>query len=537
MMRKSFFFLLGCTASLLASCALQVAPTGGVRDEIPPILLSVEPADGSTRFNASEIVFRFDENLQLKDVNSKLVISPPLKHVPLVKARKEKLVVTLDDTLLPNTTYAFNFGDAVADLNEGNSVKDLTYVISTGDIIDTLVVNGSVVRSENLVPEKSMLVLLHPATADDSAIYRDRPRYFTRTRDDGSFKITNVAPGNYRIYALMDHNDNYVLDDPSERIAFLSQAVEPSNISYELFSFQKELLPALTKASNDGPGKINIIFNRPFPVVNVSLLSDSTALQVCHRFTSMTSDTLVYWYKNMEADTASFLLAFQDRVDTVTVQLMKKQSAMAKKRGFDLDVAVLLDANGVQPPNRPLVVTCNHPVEKVDTAFVKWQVESAMVPVSEGFLSDSSNLKFTFNTPWKEEQRYSLRLYPGALVDVYGMMNDTVSVDFSVASVTDYGTVKVTLSGRSVASASILQLVSVKDDIIRSFTFNGDTAAYYDFIKPASYRVKLIDDVNGNGKWDTGDDLKGVQPEKVRYYNDPVPVRANWDVEVKWDVK
>jgi len=97
--------------------------------------------------------------------------------------------------------------------------------------------------------------------------------------------------------------------------------------------------------------------------------------------------------------------------------------------------------------------------------------------------------------------------------------------------------VKVTLSGRSVASASILQLVSVKDDIIRSFTFNGDTAAYYDFIKPASYRVKLIDDVNGNGKWDTGDDLKGLQPEKVRYYNDPVPVRANWDVEVKWDIK
>lgn len=523
-------------SALFYACAIQVAPQGGEKDITPPVLQQVTPASGTLNFTGNTIEFEFDENIQLKDLTNKLVVSPPLKTAPVVKPRKNKLLVTLEDTLRRSTTYTFNFGDAVVDLNEGNAIQDLQYVISTGDVIDSLQLSGRVIRGEDLQPENGMFVMLYPATAVDSAPYLERPLYFSRTNASGRFTITNLADGNYRLFALSESNQNYLYDDPAERIAFEEKLIAVPDSARQLFSYRQFGATSLVRSSADGPGKIRFVFNRPFPDAEITCLQHET-IQLQQTDISERKDSVTIWYTNLSADSALFRIRTDEKVDTVTLQLKKYEPKPGKKSNFELQCAVVTGPGSSLSMQQPIVITSNHPVREVNSKLMTLYNDSTVVPQPLAFNGNTAKNNFESAINWVEEEQYRLQIFPGAFTDIFGLTNDTLEQNITIRPSTAFGTVTIRLSGLPDAEYFILQLVDDKEAVFRQTTFSGDTTAYFSFLQPGTYRLKLIDDRNRNGRWDEGDYLTKRQPETVRYYDEKIPVRANWDVELKWAIK
>lgn len=232
----------------LMGCASVGSPGGGWYDETPPVLLRSEPAEGSINTSKNKITLRFDENVKLDKANEKLTISPPQVKSPIVMSNAKTVTIELQDTLVPNTTYTIDLGDAVQDNNEGNVLDGLTLTFSTGDHIDTMKVSGILLNAQDLEPITGAYVGIYKVYDDGSfvqgdslqgtdsiiALYPDSVfmlRPFERagkTNATGHFLISGVAPGRYRMYALMDGNTNYKYDVSSEDIAFLDSLIVPS---------------------------------------------------------------------------------------------------------------------------------------------------------------------------------------------------------------------------------------------------------------------------------------------------------------------
>jgi hypothetical protein len=212
---------------LLHGCARVGAPTGGIKDTTPPSYLKGTPGNRSTHFSAKEIELEFDEYLQLKDLNKELMISPPLEKKPDIRLKGKSIRINLENKLLPNTTYTFNFGNAIVDNNEGNPLPDFEYVFSTGDNIDSLAVTGKVLDAFSHKPADEaevMMIMLYDNLAD-SAPLKEIPRYVGRANRNGLFSINNIKTDTFRVVALNDANNNMRYDPFNESIAFLDSFI------------------------------------------------------------------------------------------------------------------------------------------------------------------------------------------------------------------------------------------------------------------------------------------------------------------------
>ena len=220
---KNFWILSGLL--VFWSCAQIGSPTGGPRDETPPAVVECDPPNYSTRFDARKIQITFDEYIVLNNVNQELIVSPPMDEKPEVKLRKKSIIIEFEEALRTNTTYTFNFGNAIRDLHEGNVLQNYEYVFSTGDILDSMSVKGSLKYAEDLdVPGEPISVMLY-TDLRDSVPLTDIPLYVGRSDDSGIFSVNNLRPDVYKVFALKDGNNNLLFDLPTEEIAFLDTSL------------------------------------------------------------------------------------------------------------------------------------------------------------------------------------------------------------------------------------------------------------------------------------------------------------------------
>ena len=225
-MRIKDIFLYALLLVLPVACASIGSPDGGPYDEEPPVLVKSTPGINATGVDNGKVEIVFDENIKLQNAFEKVVVSPPQMQMPEIRYNGKKVTVELFDSLLPNTTYSIDFNDAVVDNNEGNPYENFAYVFSTGDVVDTLAVSGTVLNAEDLEPIKGIVVGLH-SCLDDSAFTKRAFERVSRTDSRGRFTIKGIAPGKYRVYALADANQNYLFDQKSEKIAFMDTYVSP----------------------------------------------------------------------------------------------------------------------------------------------------------------------------------------------------------------------------------------------------------------------------------------------------------------------
>lgn len=228
-MKVSRWTLLASLMLLLAACANMGRPEGGPRDVLPPEFVNSNPGPSATNVTPSRITAYFNENIQLEDAFSKVIVSPAMKTPPQVSANGKRLTVEFRDTLRDSTTYTIDFADAIKDLNEGNILDGFALDFSTGPAIDSLRISGIVLQAENLEPAQGMLVGVY-STMEDSAIRTLPLERIARTNQLGQFTIRNLAPGEYRVFAVNDLNRDYHWDR-SEDVAFYPGTVSPSVVN------------------------------------------------------------------------------------------------------------------------------------------------------------------------------------------------------------------------------------------------------------------------------------------------------------------
>jgi len=237
---------------LISGCAKVGAPTGGIKDVNPPVFVEGVPEDRSVNFNGKEIEITFDEYVQLKDQNKELLISPPLKKKPLIRIRDKSVRVTLNNELLPQTTYTVNFGNAISDLNEGNILPDFEFVFSTGNTIDSLSVTGKVLHAFDMKAAKEDVFVMLYENLADSAPLLEIPRYIGKAGKTGLFSINNVHADTFRILTLMDANENRMYDPGSELIGFLDSLLVISAANVKPVTFIKDTVKIIHQATKAG---------------------------------------------------------------------------------------------------------------------------------------------------------------------------------------------------------------------------------------------------------------------------------------------
>ncbi|GAP72551.1 hypothetical protein SAMD00024442_35_19 [Candidatus Symbiothrix dinenymphae] len=216
--------LLGCGCY---ACASMAAPEGGDYDYDPPRFVGAVPAQGGVHVDKRKILLSFDEYITLEKPNEKVIITPPQQKMPVTKAFGKNISVELKDSLIPNTTYTFDFTDAIADNNEKNVLNGFTYAFSTGDVIDSLVIAGRVLNAEDLEPMPNIMVGIH-SNLEDSAFTHLPFLRTSQTNEAGFFWIRNIAPGSYHLFALSEQNRNFRYDQSPEAIAFDTTLIVPS---------------------------------------------------------------------------------------------------------------------------------------------------------------------------------------------------------------------------------------------------------------------------------------------------------------------
>ena len=244
----SFVFLLVAVAFYTivpSGCANIIPPTGGPRDSTAPRLISASPKDSTLNFRSNRIVFTFDEYIDdPQDLQNNLLFTPTFEVNPEIAVRAKTMTLTFRDSLEPNTTYIFNFGNAIRDVNESNVLRNFVYTVSTGPVLDSLTMEGKVILAENGKTDSTLIVMLHRNLAD-SAVVKQRPVYIARVNADGSFRFQNLPKDTFAIYTLGDAGIMRRYQDTTKLFGFADEPVVAGTAKeITLYAYRARLAPS-----------------------------------------------------------------------------------------------------------------------------------------------------------------------------------------------------------------------------------------------------------------------------------------------------
>lgn len=244
---SSNYFLFIFFASFIAlsfitgGCAQIGTPNGGIKDSLPPVLIRATPAENARNVKTNKITLEFNEYIDVQEIANNILVSPAQNKFPVIIANPRSVVVRFRDSMLPNTTYHINFGNAIRDINENNIAKDFSYTFSTGNTIDSLNLFGKVTLAENGTVDSNMIVMLYRNQVD-TAVQKFKPDYIAKVKSNGSFSFTNLPAETFKIYALRDKDGSKTYNGKAELFAFNPQPVNPAAAkdSIELLAFADE---------------------------------------------------------------------------------------------------------------------------------------------------------------------------------------------------------------------------------------------------------------------------------------------------------
>ena len=521
------------TIIIAVQCANPGSPSGGPKDELPPVMLSAIPENSSTNFKTDRITIQFDELVKFKDLKKQLVISPPMKYAPIIKpsaSAMDKVKIKILDTLAENTTYTINFGNALQDNNEGNIFKNFRYVFSTGDYIDSLTLSGKVSNAFEDSYEKNTMVMLYKVDSsyNDSTIFNSMPTYVTSTVESDTFNIENAKAGTYLMIALEEKTKNLKFDPNQDKIAFYPEYITlPDTNKYLLKLYKQEPDFSVKRPIHERKGKIAFDFEgNPEDISITRLLPIKSDTVMDLLYFSKYKDSASYWYSAREADSIVFLIQSSKHKinDTVTVTLKKQKEVKPKFEPTN--------RNKLTPDNR-LVITSNSPIIAFnkDSISVMNLEDSTMVDLDLK-IKKYNRLILDFKPDYKH--KYAVQLLPGSITNFFGQINDTIIFTSVVKPQTEYGEILFRI--KNIASYPIIvDLINEKGDkIYKRIIADKEQEFVFSNLNPGKYRIRLIYDDNGNEKWDPGNFLKKKMPEEVKYFPDVIDLKANWNVEQDW---
>jgi hypothetical protein len=523
---------------LAVRCAQVVPLSGGQRDTLPPKLLESSPQQYTTGFQEEVITFQFNEFVQVKNLNNQLIVTPRLKTTPEVIAEGKKVKVKLKkEELAPNTTYRIYFGNAIADMNESNSLTNFEYVFSTGSYIDSLQVSGQITDAfTNKTVSDVLVALYYNEQANDSLPYKTEPDFISRCDENGNFILKNLPYKTFQAYAFSDKNKNLLYDGEAEKIAFMPGELKlqsDSSIHFRLFQEEASKL-YIKKTALPYQGLVQIYLNKK-SVVQVSTTNKTDAVNLSETRKGAEKDTITLYYKNI-TDSLGLIVAYGNTNKSDTLKLSLPKSKTTKKR---LQIASL-NTNGNKLGLH----------DKLRLSFLTW-MDTARTDLNKiRFISKDDSLvaekaveahwisinTCEFDYTFKQGSAYTLKADTGAFFDLSGLTNDSMRVNFTKQTQTEFG--KLTLKVLFYEKENyVLQLINEQDKVVKeefvSLSLSSSNSITLDFtdVAPGVYRAKIIFDQNKNKKWDSGSLLSKQQPEKVMIHSKQLKIISDWEIE------
>lgn len=532
-------------ALALVSCARQGAPTGGPKDSTPPSVDTLfSTRNYSTRFKPSKIELRFDEWVTISDAASQIVVSPPLAKRPEVILRGKTVTLTFDpsEQLRDSATYTINFGTAIKDLHEGNAAKDLRFVFSTGDLIDSLRVSGRVTDALTGDPVENISVMLYDIAAD-SVVRKSRPYYFSRTDKSGRFDIRNVKAGRFKVAAIEDADQNLRWDGENEKIAFLDTLLSVRDSAQNIVSlllFKNQPKYRLSEKNNDSYGLVRLKFSGSAD----SALVRTDTVPGLNIVQERTPDSVLVWY-DLPADSSWNLLVNNDTVKIKALSkdiFLKKHSVYLDGDAPRADVKQIPAANFIKnvqhTPGKLLSLLFNAPIVSADTSL--WVIVSDSVRIRNyAWTSDSTQpRRLRLDVNWQPGTSYKLALLPGAVTDWWGSKNtDTLRRQINIPAEKQLSSLTINVDRLVPGDQYVLQLLNgpnaEEERVFRASTTRE--TFLFPRLPVAPWLARVFHDSNQNGRWDTGDYYLHRQPE-ANFTKKIEGLRANWELSVDFSL-
>ncbi|NQY10805.1 MAG: Ig-like domain-containing protein [Flavobacteriales bacterium] len=518
------YFLIFSIATLLFACAQIVAPTGGPIDKTAPVVESFSPENKSTAYEkGTPLIIEFDEYVSLNIPLKNVSISPPISENLEFLLKGKSIITKINADLKTNTTYTINFSSAIKDITEGNPLPNLEYVFSTGNTVDSAHIKGKIIDAFTSDPAVGVKVFAYHSIAD-SVPYKELPSYLDVTNDSGYFKIPNMKPGKYKLFALIDGDNNLMFNITSEEVAFIDGLISTTDTTEQIMSLFKEDkdIQFVKKITNEGK-KVKIAFNRP--TQNMQVVSKYND----HHYFSENKDTLIMWINRTLKEDISVELFDGDFQDTIAVSfkeladsIVKVTANHTKSKKFDFYKPFKFSFSHLINKYDPTKIILTENSDTVEFSFVPSEVEAY------------ENLEFNYT--WKDSAKYQIHINPGAFTSLYGLANDTSMIQFSTRSRAYYNISTLQIQGVEENQACIMQLFTDKAMISEDLIIGSQTIIY-NYLPAGEYKLKLIYDDNKNGKWDTGNYLEKVQPEKIVVYHEGLKIKSGWETETIWEVE
>ena len=538
-MRKSLFLWLLCL--LLASCARVGSPVGGGKDTIAPRLMSYNI--DTTRVNVStklkKLRLDFSEYIVLKDIQKNLMISPSIRYKKITPTTLPNtyLEIEWDEDLKENTTYNFNFGNAIADNNEGNVLPYFNFVFSTGDKLDSLNISGIeksgyVFTKDKNDPKRNFVVGLYQVK--DTMDYGKKPYYITKADEDGYFELNNLAKGKYRLIAFDDADQNLVPTAGKEEIFFQEKDLDlyqnisnmeirtlPSKNAVKFVEY-KELPSGFLLKFEGNPERVDI-------QSEIEILKD---YKVEHR---KFSDSAFVWFDtkklNLSGKNSNVGLKFSYRADGLKGVISPFYKASSEKE-FSISNSIGTSI----PPINKLVLEANKVITEIRPE--KWilKEDSAVVRDFKAKISEDNSRKIKIESKFVNGKKYELIIPQGTMDTYYETLSKTYQFNFEVEKPEKFGSVEFRLKEKP-KNTFWLQLLNTQNDVKYSQRVDSQNVKF-EALPPAKYTARILVDDNGNGIWDAMD-FKNFKPaEDVFIYNKILEIRPLWENIIDdWELK
>ena len=571
MMKRKISYLIPALPVLLVlisvmfshSCAnTTTPPSGGPKDTIPPVIAKLYPEPGAINVpvHKTKIEMKFDEYVVVKDPQS-LFLSPPLEKTPKHKIQGKSVVIYFENDLDSNKTYSIDVTNAIADNNEGNMFPGYTLVFSTGDRIDSMMVTGIVQDCNTLQPLKGAKVMLYKDHAD-SAVFLKRPDAAVKTDEWGFFCLRNIQDTVYRMYAIIDENNNNKYEAETEKVAFIDTLIRPvvqvadslpelqkydmkdtvnclaRKTEYELNIFkEKPTKQMIVNKERIGERTAYITFMAPYAqidslwfkgipqekvITQFNLVQDS--LEIWINDPKEQPDTLFLNVKYMKTDTLGLLNSF-----TEEIKLTKPKKGIAAKssrkdiKKEDTTAVFTIDAKPENVEQYGFVIEFKYPLVESLFDSLGFRMVNPKQQESIGRYKverDSLNLRKYIVRPSEKllpGYEYYLKVPHRRFRDINGFYNDSSEVKVVLPNDDKLSTMSLVMS--DVRNKYIVDLLNEKrDNVLRTYIIDSDQTLTFPYLRAGKYSIRITEDLNRNGLVDTGNLLEHKQPEKVRFY-------------------
>lgn len=539
-------FLLWLFASLvLVSCARVGSPVGGDKDSIAPKMIgsNIDSSRVNVPRTTKELRIDFDEYIQLKDISKNLIISPPIKYSKIIPSStgNKYLEIQWKDTLQASTTYNFNFGNSVVDLNESNVLPYFNFAFSTGEKLDDLYISGTIVDalgSEKSAEGKENNLVVGLYQVKDTMNYRQKPYYISKADIDGYFELNYLTPGKYKIVGFNDENSNSIYDIGKENVAFQKDEIDlKASISgLKLKSYPSKKAVRYKEMAISTGGVTMLFEGNPDKVVVKTVGEKPTDYQVTHR---SRADSVKIWFdaakENIGATVSENLkFSYDTGLKQDTVSIFYKKPAKE-------EMTIANPFSNKLAPETDFRFSSNYIIDKIQPE--NWKLESDSI--SQSFTAKISELDSTqviVNSDFVTGKKYKLTVPKNTVGSFYNRSSESVRFDFEVAKPQDFGSFTAHLQNLP-SQKFWIQLLNEKNEPAYQQYTNAADVKFVN-LKPGSYKLRILVDNNENGVWDSSDFENEVSAEDAYLFKkvgekevmSKINIRPMWEINENWDL-